>query len=293
MKKVLITGGNGYIGTKLTMALRASGYDVEVFDQPKDIRNKAEIDAAVTGKDIVYHLAALTHLNWTDQHPAETFEVNVLGTKNVVEACANHKVLLNFISTCCIYGEPLEIPSIEEGLINPTDVYAASKAAGEWIVKSWHMSNGMEYNILRLGTVYGPGVDDKFRADTAIPVFLDFAIKGQKLPILGNGKEIRNYIYTDDLIEGLVAVAEKGIRNETINISGAEQISVLDIASIALKLGRLPQDFMEFKPSRKNNFTYQFVSLKKANKLLGWYPKTRFEDGMSQLFNWMKNRNTK
>src|SRR3989344_1396854 len=227
--KILITGGNGYIGSKLTTALKEQGHEVEIFDAPKDIRNKEELEQAVKGKDVVYHLAAVANLSWTDEHPSETFDINVAGTRNVATACADNKVLLNFASTCCIYGEPLEIPSTEDGLINPSDCYAMTKAAGEWIIKSWHVSKGLDYNILRLGTVYGSGVNNKLRMDTAIPIFLQNAIQHQKMPILGTGKEIRNYIHIDDLVRALVSVAEKGIKNETINIAGVEQISVLDI----------------------------------------------------------------
>lgn len=291
--KILITGGSGYIGSKLSAALKQKGHEVEIFDQPKDIRNKAEIDAAVKDKDIVYHLAALANLSYTDTHPEETFDVNVKGTINVADACANNKVLLNFISTSCIYGEPLEIPSIEDSLINPSDSYAASKASGEWAIKAWRMSKGLDYNILRLGTVYGPGLGNQIRTDTAIPVFLLNVIQGKKIPILGTGKEIRNYIHIDDLIEALVAVTEKGIRNEMINIAGIEQISVLDIARTALKLAGLPDDYIEFNSARKNNFKYQFVNIKKAEKLLGWYPKIRFEHGMAELYEWIKRNQIK
>ncbi len=288
MKRILITGGNGYLGSKLALALKEKGHEVEIFDAPKDIRNKAEIEEAVKGKDIVYHLAAVANLSWTDAHPEETFDINANGTKNVADACAANKAVLNFTSTCCIYGEPFEIPSTEDGLINPTDCYAASKAAGEWIVKAWNFSKGLTYNILRLGTVYGPGIGNQFRTDTAIPIFLLKAIKGEKLPILGTGKEIRNYIYIDDLIEALVMIAESQIENETINIAGTEQISVFDIARVALKLTELPENHIEFHQVRKNNFKYQFVSIKKVEKLLGWHPKTRFEQGMAELCEWIK-----
>lgn len=290
MKKILITGGAGYIGSKLAAALRKKGHEVEIFDKPKDIRNKEEVNEAIKGKDIVYHLAALANLTYTHEHPDETFDVNVVGTKNIAEACANNKTLLNFASTCCIYGEPLEHPSTEDGLINPTDCYAATKAVGEWVVKSWHLAKRMEYNILRLGTVYGSGLENQMRADTAIPIFLRNAMAGNKIPIMGTGKEIRNHIHIDDLVEGLVAVTETGVKNETINIAGAEQISVLDIARISLKLGGLSEEFIEFLPERRQNFKYQFVSIKKAEKLLHWYPKIRFEQGMAEFYEWLKGK---
>ena len=112
--KILITGGLGYIGSKLALALEQKGYEVESFDLPKDIRNAEELKKAIKGKDAVYHLAALAELSYTDAHPQETYEVNIVGTNNVAKICAENNVLLNFISTCCIYGDPLEVPSKED-----------------------------------------------------------------------------------------------------------------------------------------------------------------------------------
>ncbi len=280
MKKILVTGGNGYIGSKLATVLKEKGYEVETFDQPKDIRSKTEVEEAVKGKDIVYHLAAVTNHSWMDAHPSETFDVNIVGTKNVAEACAANKVLLNFISTCSIFEDSLE---------SPTDVYAASKAAGEWVVKAWHISTGVEYNILRVDTVYGLSIDNKMRTDTCIPVFLEHAIRNKKLPIFGTGKETRNYLHIDDVIDALVAVLEKEVKNETINLSGVEQISVLDVARTALKSAGMPEDSVEFYPPRKNSFSYPVISIERAKKLLGWYPKISFEQGMSNLYNLLKN----
>ncbi|MHA1749529.1 MAG: NAD-dependent epimerase/dehydratase family protein, partial [Promethearchaeota archaeon] len=288
MQKILVTGGKGYLGSKLVLKLKEKGYEVEIFDKPQDILNKKEIEAATKGKDVVYHLAALAEINWTDAHPDITYDVNITGTRNVVEACAKHKALLNFISTCCIYGDPLEIPSKEDGLINPTDYYATTKAAGEWIVKGWHLSRGLQYNIVRMGTIYGPSTDPKMRGDMCIQKFIEKALKREKLTINGSGKQIRNYIHIDDAVDGLIAIIEKGIRNETINLAGAEQISVLDIAKIVLKLAKLPEDYLEFRPERKDDFRYQFISIRKAKKLLGWEPKIRFEDGLREFYEWVK-----
>jgi len=291
-KKILVTGGSGYVGSKLILKLKEKGYQVENFDKPKDILNEIEVEEAVKDKDVVYHLAALAELNWTDAHPDITFEVNIVGTKNLAQACAKHNVLLNFCSTCCIYGEPLEVPSKEEGLINPTDYYATTKAAGEYIIKGWHLSQGLRYNILRLATVYGPSLDPKMRADMCIQRFLEKALRKEKLVIHSDGKQVRNFIHIDDAVEGFAAVVEKEVENEIINIAGAEQISILEIAKMVLKLAQLPEDYLVFEPKRKDDFRYQFVSLQKAKKLLGWQPKIRFEEGLKEFYEWLKRQAT-
>ncbi len=97
---------------------------------------------AIENTDIVYHLAALAELSYTDAHPQKTFETNIIGTNNIAKGCAENNVLLNFVSTCCIYGNPLEVPSMEDRLINPSDTYAMSKASGEYLIKMWGLGIG-------------------------------------------------------------------------------------------------------------------------------------------------------
>jgi len=285
MPKILITGGLGYVGSKLASLLEERGHDVEIYDKPNDILNTVDLRRAITGKDAVYHLAALAELTYTDEHPQETYDVNIEGTNNVCRICAEGGVLMNFISTCCIYGDPLEVPSREDSIINPTDTYAMSKAAGEYIVKMWHLAKGLKYNILRLGTVYGPSPQET-RGDMAIQIFIRCAKKGSPIPIKGDGKQNRCFVHLGDLAEGLAAVTEKGVVNETINLAGGEIVSIKEIADIALKLGQSKQIF--YLPTRKDDFKYQDIYLGKAKRLLGWSPRIRFEDGFRGYYDQSK-----
>ena len=186
--KCCVIGGAGYIGSKLALALEEKGYAVEVFDKPKDIRNEEELKDAIKGKDAVYHLAALAELSYTDEHPQETYEVNIVGTNNIAKICAENNVLLHFVSTCCIYGDPLEVPSMEDRMINPSDTYAMSKAAGEYLVKMWGLAKGLKYNILRFGTVYGQSLKKEMRGDMCIQKFIDAAVNHKPIIITGDGK---------------------------------------------------------------------------------------------------------
>lgn len=281
MPKILITGGAGYLGSKLVLALK--DHQVEVFDKPKDILDKKELEQAIKGKDVVYHLAALAELSYTDEHPEETYQVNIEGTNNICELCSKYGVILNFISTCCIYGEPLELPSREDGLINPTDTYAMSKVAGEYIVKMWGLSKGLRYNILRLGTIYGQSTDKKMRGDMCVQKFLEATAKGEPLTINGDGKQERNFIHIDDLVRALVSVI--GIENETINLAGKERITIEEIALFAMELGKTKK--VIYKPERKDDFRNQHIYLGKAQKLLKWQPEIRFADGIKKFYEWL------
>lgn len=284
MKKILITGGDGYVGSKLAKALKEAKHKVEIFDRPKDILNKAEMEKSITGKDSVFHLAALAEINYTDKHPQETFDTNVVGTNIIAEICSRKKVLLNFASTCCIYGDPLEFPSVEDWLINPTDAYAMSKAACEWVVKMWGLSKGLKYNIMRFGTVYGPGTRKEQRSDMCIQKFLNAAKDKLPITITGNGHQARNFIHIEDLVRGMVMLNESIFFNETLNFAGSERITINRIAELAQQLGAGPSTYV---PDRKDDFKEQGVSCKKAFDLLGWSPRVPFEDGFIANFNWL------
>lgn len=282
-KNCLVTGSLGYIGSKLVLALEEKGNKVKGFDRPLDIRNERQVEAAVKGMDEVYHLAALAQIKYTDEHPDETFETNVVGANVMAKMCAKHGVKLHFVSTCCIYGEPLEKPSVEDGLINPTDLYAMSKAAGEYVVKMWGLK-GLKYNILRFGTVYGQSTDKEMRADMAIQKFLEAAKEKRGINITGDGTQNRNFIHIDDLVRGLVLVSEKGITGETINFAGKENTSINEIADYALGFGVVGITTTE---PRKDDFHDQDVSNAKAKRLLNWEPEIRFEDGIKGFYEWL------
>lgn len=285
-KNILITGGNGYVGAKLKLALEKEGHNVESFDLPKNILNMEELEKAIERMDIVFHLAALAELNYTDAHPQETFEVNIIGTNNVAKVCAEKGAVLNFVSTACSYGNPLEVPSIEDSLVNPSDTYAMSKMAGEYIVKLWGLSEGLKYNILKWGTIYGQSTNKDMRGDMCIQKFMEAAVKKQPIEITGNGRQNRCFIHLDDLTRALVLLVERGITGETINLTGNESISINDIADYALEFGATGKSYIA---ERKDDFMDQNISIKKAKELLNWEPKIKFADGVASFYNWIKD----
>lgn len=284
--KILITGGAGYIGSKLVKALEEKGHQVTSFDLPKNILNAEEFEKEVKGVDVVYHLAAIAEVNYTDAHPQETYEVNIVGTNNVARICAENDILLNFVSTCCIYGDPLENPSVENRLINPTDTYAMSKASAEYLVKMWGLAKGLKYNILRYGTVYGPSLKREMRGDMCIQKFLEAAINKKPIYITGDGTQARNFVHVDDLVRACVLVNEKGVIGETINMGGSELISINTIADYALSFGATEKIYIA---ERKDDFKDQNVSLEKAKKLLDWQPEIKFEQGIKEFYNAIHN----
>lgn len=284
--KILITGGLGYIGSKLVIALENLGHDVEIFDRPRDIRNYDQLKLAIAEKDMVYHLAAIAELKFAIEHPQETYQINVQSTNDIAQLCAEHQVLLQFASTCNVYGSAFDGMSFENDLINPADSYSMSKAVGEYLIRMWGLTQGLKYNIIRFATVYGPSVKQDMRSDMCVQRFLSAALAGDEIKIIGNGKQNRNYIHIDDLVNGLKLLAEKPIVGEIINLAGNEQISINDIAQYALSFGATKVNHI---PQRSSDFYDQNISIDKAKKLLSWEPKTKFEPGIKEMFNALTN----
>jgi len=222
--KILVTGGSGFIGKALIERLKKEGHEVENFDlsEGKDLRNLKQVERAVKGKDVVFHLAAIADLNVSREKPKENMDINVLGTMNVAEACWRHKTLLFYTSTCCVYGNQPKHPVDEETLPRPTEIYACSKLAGEYVILGYAKTCGLQYNIARIATTYGPGM----RPALAVYIFFDRALKNKPIPIHGTGKQTRTLTYIDDIVEGLVAWLKSGVKNEIINITTEEEVSV-------------------------------------------------------------------
>jgi UDP-glucose 4-epimerase len=296
MYRILVTGGNGYVGSRLIKKLKYEGYSPESYDLPDNILDEKKLREKVENVDIVYHLAALPELKYTNEHPEDTFDVNILGTHNLCKICAENDILLNFVSTSCIYGEPLEYPSKENGLINPTDTYAMSKAAGEYVVKMWHLSKGLYYNILRLGTVYGVTTDKTLRGDMAIQKFINNILEGKPITVYGDGKQSRNFIHINDVVDGFVAILDRQIVRETLNIAGKERVSINEVISILRnivedvegKLGLIQLE-VKYDTERKDDFRNQHVLLEKVRRLTGWQPRVRFEEGLIEMYKAIRN----
>lgn len=286
--KIGITGGNGYVGSHLVKKLQEKGHEVCIYDLPNDICDKEQFRQWVkdNNPEIVYHLATMAEINWCDENPVEANKVNVFGTAVIAEVCAEFMILLNYISTCCAYGNQEVLPINENTLPNPSEIYACNKLAGEYIVKGLGISTGMKYNILRLATMFGPSVqENEKRPDMAIPIFFDKAIKGETFEIHGNGLQTRTYTFVEDVVDALVLVTEKGITGETLTLTNTEEISVLDIANKVKEF--IPEASWTFGPDRKGQIKREVFDNSKAINLLGWNPKINFNEGMKRYFEWL------
>jgi len=289
MSNILVIGGKGFIGSKFVEKIQGKENNVFTYDvqDREDINQYTHLLIKLLDKriDEVWHFAAIADLNYMRQYPMRSMGVNVLGTINIANICSEKKIKLNFISTCCVYGNQEIHPSDEKQLPNPAEIYACSKLAGENIIKGYAKSYGLKYNILRIPTTYGP----RMRPALGVYIFFAQALKGKPLTIHGNGKQVRTLTYIDDVVDALVAVQGRGIENETINISTTEVVSALDMAE---KIKALSNSNSEIKhiDQRIGQTFYEEIDVSKAKKLLGWEAKTSFDEGLVKTYEWIKTK---
>ncbi len=225
-KKVLVTGGSGFLGSHVADELQASGYDVCLFDNKKSkykTKNQKEfigsilsfddLDNAVKGCSLIYHFAAQADIGSSSGSPTDTIKSNIIGTQNALEAAIKNNVnRFIFASTIYVYS-------------NLGSFYRVSKQACEKIIEEYHREFNLNYTILRYGSLYGPRAN-KFNF---ISNALVEAIKNKKIIRRGDGKEIREYIHVKDAAKLSVDIIDREYLNKHLILTGNQQIKVKDL----------------------------------------------------------------
>ena len=280
--KILVTGGSGFIGTKLVESLRALGNEVSTFStaQGKDIRNISQVREAIQHKDTVFHLAAIVNLNKLKENPTEAMEINIQGTWNIAEACSRYKAKLYYASTCGVYGNQKQYPITEEAPPNPTEIYTCSKLAGENVIEGFHHTYGLEYIIMRFATIYGEGA----RPATGIHTLFRQALRNEPITIHGDGKQTRTLTYIDDLISGIIALYKSGKTNGVWNLTTKEEISANQMVKDIKQLTGSKSKVIH-TDQRIGQIYKQQISAQKILKDTGWQAKTRWNKGIKNLHN--------
>lgn len=304
-KHVLLIG-EGFIGTKLAYELQERGYQVDIADikysEKHDISDRGKVFDLIrefSGKKVIL-MAAIANLNDFEADPKLGLDVNVQGVSNVALACHTFFKKLYYISTCCVYGNTPDIPSTEEARPEPSEIYAACKLAGEWIIKGFNRSYDSKYMILRIATCYGPGM----RSALAPAVFINQIKRGDPITIHGDGKQTRTLTFIDDEVRGIAMVVDSDLENDTINISTEEEISVNEMAQVIREEMGVPEHPIEHIADRKGQTYKEQISTGKFEdvrlwkgryspnpikaKTLGWLATTTFRMGIKKTLEWMK-----
>jgi UDP-glucuronate 4-epimerase len=318
MKKILITGGAGFIGSHLVDRLLSEGgshitviddfndfYDPSVkranirthLAQPNyrlveaDISDYEAMRQALGDDrfDCVVHLAARAGVRPSLTEPRLYVETNINGTMNLLElARAGGTRQFVFGSSSSVYGENKKVPfSEDDPIFNPISPYAATKAAGELICHTYSHLYGMRIVCLRFFTVYGA----RQRPDLAIHKFAKLISSGQPIPVFGDGTTRRDYTYIDDIISGLRAAIDYDQSNyEVINLGEAHTVQLSQLISLLEKaLGQTAK--IDRQPMQPGDVPQTFADITKARRLLNYNPQTQIEEGIQRFVEWWRAKN--
>lgn len=300
MKKVLIIGGAGFIGFPLTKRLISEEYDVKIFDnfsnQSKnysdkslsiiqgDITNESDVAKCVrdTQPNVIIHLAAWHYIPLCTKDPTTTQKINVIGTKNVLDAIKDisRKTHFIFASSAAVYA-PKKKAHTETSEIGPLEAYGKTKVEAENITKKYASSYGIEYTILRLFNVYGFGDNTPH----LIPTVIEQVKKGLVVK-LGNVIARRDYIYLDDVINGFMFVIQniKISKNQTFNLGNGKTYSAKEIVDkIGSNIKKHLTIEIENKKIRRNDRLILLADISKIYNYLGWKPRCDLHKGLALL----------
>ena len=301
ISNVLITGGNGFIGSHLGEKLVADGDSVTLFDLHftrnsqglpcervhGDVREYQAIKQAIEGKDAVFHFAAVSRVAWGQEDPFNCWLTNQLGTLNVLEACrkaSSHPVLF-YASSREVYGEPLRFPVREDHPKNPKSVYGVTKLCAENTCRSYLAGNGAEpvrQIILRFSNVYG---SERDLPERVIPKFMAQAVRGEDILLYG-GEQVLDFTFIDDTISGIVKAYDAGLQGralgEDFHFVTGNGCSVSELATIIIGLVGSSSKVI---PVQSNGFEVRrFIGDPgKAHAMLGYEPKVRLQEGLKIL----------
>ena len=315
----LVTGGAGFIGSTLAERLIREGNKVVVIDnfcdfynpelKEKNIKNvdsnenykiyRADIrDTEAVKKvfdendiDVVVHLAAMAGVRPSIEDPILYQEVNGIGTQNILEQAKLHDVKnLVMASSSSVYGNCKEVPFKEDMIVDyAISPYAATKKANEVMAHVYHKLFGMNIIMLRFFTVFGP----KQRPDLAINKFTRLMLNDEEIPMFGDGSTSRDYTYVDDIVDGIIRSCNYTMNNkdvyEILNIGNSSPVSLKEmIATIGKALDKEPK--IKQLPMQPGDVDRTFADVSKAKELLGYEPKTKFEDGIKNFVEWYKEQ---
>lgn len=307
-KSVLVTGGAGFIGGHVIELLLKRNYKVIVVDIQKpgktyfflrqleakvdyrriDITSQKNIQVlfADVHPDYIFHLAALPTVGEAYRNPRKAFQVNIMGTVNILEACRRSTSIKGIIvaSSDKAYGKTKEAYT-EDSPLKGDHPYDVSKSCEDLIAQTYHKTYGLPIVVTRFGNVYGEG-DMHF--DRIVPGICKAVVTGETLSVRSDGTYIRDYIYVKDVADGYIFLLEhiQGIGGEAFNFSSEDTYSVLQLIEIAEKsLGvKIPYKILN---SARNEIPYQHLDYQKIKKL-GWLSSCTLEVGLKQTLDWYK-----
>jgi UDP-glucose 4-epimerase len=297
-KRILVTGGAGFIGYHLCKKLTELSSDVIIYDnmssgKPENIKDvhkarfiKGDIldlkTLIATDKaEIIYHLAAQVVVPYSMENPMEDFETNARGTLNVLEKARKDDSRLIFASSAAVYGNPTKLPTSEAYGFHPFSCYGLSKVVGEEYCQMYASQYGLDVTIFRFANVYGS------RCHGVINDFLDKLERNrEELEIIGTGQQSRDFVNVSDVVEALIVSAmNKKTFNQTYNLGFGKTTKIIGLAKMILEILGLSgkTEIRTTGVSWKGDIDTIWFDIAKAKRELGWKPKISLEDHLRKL----------
>jgi UDP-glucose 4-epimerase len=314
-KSALVTGGMGFIGSNLVIALANAGAKVTVVDAmiPDyggnefnlypvrdrvhvnycDITDQSAINYLVRGQDYVFHLAGQVCHIMSLSNPFPDIKYNITGTAVLMEALHkfNKDAVVVYTGTRGQYGPSVSLPVNEEAPLNPKGIYEISNLTAEKIIKVYNDVHGIRSVLLRLSNIYGPRSQMQHSRFGVCNWFVRLAMDNQAIQVFGDGSILRDFVYVDDTVEAIlkVALSEKAY-GEVFNVGSDIPVSFLELVKKIVSVsGQGNWQFAEFTPERKAQEPGDFYSdINKIEKTVGWRPATNLEEGLKKTFEYYR-----
>ncbi|TAK03565.1 dTDP-glucose 4,6-dehydratase [Patescibacteria group bacterium] len=308
--KLLVTGGAGFIGSAFVrytirehaddrvVTLDALTYAgnlenlADVKDNPRhefvhgDVCDRRLVREIVKASDAVVHFAAESHVDRSIAGASDFVRTNVLGTLSILDAVKEHGKRLHHISTDEVFGalKPDDRPFNEHSCYAPRNPYSASKAAADHLVRSYVITHGVKATISNCSNNYGP----YHFPEKMIPLFITNLLSGKKVPVYGDGQQVRDWIYVEDHVRGVDLALREGKVGETYLFGGDGEISNLELTKKLIALCGRDESAIENVADRPGHDRRYAIDYGKAKRELGWEPKIGLDEGLKRTVKWFK-----
>jgi dTDP-glucose 4,6-dehydratase len=312
--KLFVTGGAGFIGSNFARMLLADrlpgleGADITVFDaltysgtltnlesvknSPRytfvhgDIRDDGAVKRALPGHDAIAHFAAESHVDRSVSNSRIFVDTNVLGTQTLLDVALELGIQrFVHVSTDEVYGSIDEGSWDENEPLLPNSPYSASKAGSDLLVRSYHVTHGLNTSITRCSNNYGI----HHFPEKVIPLFVTNLLDGKHVPLYGDGANVRDWLHVDDHCRGIAAVLVGGRPGEIYNIGGGTELSNLELTELLLEATGKDWSFVDKVADRKGHDRRYSVDIRKIQKELGYTPQVGFAEGLADVVQWYRD----
>lgn len=316
-RRVLITGGLGFIGSNLAHRLVSLGADVLLVDSLipdyggnleniagiesqlrvniADVRQASTMNYLVQGQDVIFNLAGqVSHID-SMRDPHTDLEINCRSQLTILEACRHHNpgVKVVYASTRQIYGRPESLPVTEQHLVRPTDINGINKAAGEYYHLVYNHVFGVKACALRLTNIYGPRQLLKHNRQGFIGWFVRLILEDQELQVFGDGSQLRDFVFVDDAVEAFLAAGlSEPMNGEALNVGGDAPISHRDLVERMMAVagsGRVR--YVDWPPEKKAiDIGSVYSDASRFRAVTGWSPRVALDEGLRRTFDYYRSR---